>query len=208
MFVGIDVAAAGVHCVALDANGNVIGAWLVGAGEIDRLPELLRGARAVAIDAPAQLSAAPHREDPTMRGKFKLARCAEVALARGYGYWVPWVAPADAPEGTWIATGLAVYNRLSETGADLLEVFPYAGFRVLAKGRALPKKTTTAGMRARIKLLAERGIGEPNLAVWSHDGLDALLAAVVAMDFDADRAQRAACSHPGADGSAIWLPAA
>ena len=57
----------------------------------------------------------------------------------------------------------------------------------------------------RVELLQARGIADPQLAMWSHDALDALLAALVARDYGEGRAQRVGCGH---DESAIWLPAA
>jgi predicted nuclease with RNAse H fold len=97
--------------------------------------------------------------------------------------------------------GLELFGALTEAGLETIEVFPYAGFRALA-GARLPKKTTAAGIVARVRLLRDRGIDEPHLEMWSHDGLDALLAAVIALG------PSRAVGHegPGCDKSKIWLP--
>ena len=71
-------------------------------------------------------------------------------------------------------------------------------------GSRPPKKTTSAGITARVEALKARGPTEPTLALWSHDGLDAAAAAVVALDHHHGTARRAYCRE---DDSSIWLPA-
>jgi predicted nuclease with RNAse H fold len=176
---------------------------LVAAAEVSALARAFASARAVAVDAPAKTSSAPHRLDTTLSPKFQLARCAEIALGREHRSWVPWVAPTTRPASGWMETGFALYDALAGVDAPALEVFPYAGFRALAAGRRLPKKSTIEGINARVELLQARGIAVPRLATWSHDALDALLAALVARDYGEGRAQRVSCGH---DDSAIWLP--
>jgi predicted nuclease with RNAse H fold len=97
--------------------------------------------------------------------------------------------------------GLELFSALTDAGVETIEVFPYAGFRALV-GTRLPKKTTAAGIAARVRLLRDRGVDEPHLETWSHDGLDALLAALIALG------PRRAVGHegPGCDESKIWLP--
>jgi predicted nuclease with RNAse H fold len=102
-----------------------------------------------------------------------------------------------------MATGFAAYEALAETGTPVLEVYPYSGFRELARGARLPRKTTAAGKRARAKILATAGTDAKRLRLSHHD-VDALLAAVVARDYAQGRARQVGCSH---DDSAIWLPA-
>jgi hypothetical protein len=84
-----------------------------------------------------------------------------------------------------------------------IEVFPHAAFRVL-RGSRLPPKRSLEGVRARVEALATRGISGSGLEMWSHDGLDALVAALVARDHAHGRATKVTCGH---DDSAIWLPA-
>ena len=158
----------------------------------------------MAIDAPAQLSTAPHRDDPELNGKFRTGRCAEIALGREHGSWVPWVTPtAGGPTPGWMATGFAVYEALRNGPYNVIEVYPYAGFRALAQGSPLPRKQTADGLRARIELLARAGVAAEQVAMWSHDGLDALLGALVALQVASSNAVRVTCGH---DDSAIWLP--
>lgn len=198
---GIDVAAEAVHCVELATDGSVVRAAVVAR---DRIGELVGWARAVgvvAIDAPLCLSTAPHRADATLAPKFRGARCGEVALGRERGIWVPWIGPAVAPPDGWIATGLALAGALADA-AECLETFPQAVFRTLAGERVAPK-STRHGLAARVALLGAAGVGEPGLAMWSHDGLDAAAAALVALHRAEGRAEAVTCGH---DGSAIWLP--
>jgi predicted nuclease with RNAse H fold len=130
--IGIDVAADRLNCVALAADGSLAGGEIYAAAELDALTEWAADAAVIAIDAPAELSTAPHASDASLSPKFRAARCAEVALGRDRGIWVPWVSPANPPAAGWIATGLAVYASLARlTGTELIEVFPYAAFRVL-----------------------------------------------------------------------------
>jgi predicted nuclease with RNAse H fold len=205
VFAGIDVGAEAIHCVVLDRSLAVAGAWLYGADELDDLVLALRGAAAIGVDAPAAVSTMPHREDASLAGKFRVARCAEIALGREYGWWVPWVAPAERPDRGWMATGLRVYEALRVLGVPVLEVFPHAGFRSLRPDVRLPNKRTIAGVRARVDLLIARGVRADDALMWSHDALDALLGALVAFDYTRGAARRVGCGH---DDSAIWLPAA
>jgi predicted nuclease with RNAse H fold len=205
-YVGVDVGADRLHCVAVDAARRVTGVRIFRADEVDDLVDAVRSAHVVAVDAPAQLSTMPHEHEVGLSPKFRRGRCAEIALGREHGSWVPWVAPAERPARGWIETGLRACEALRNGGtrADVIEVFPYAGFRALAAGARLPKKQTVAGRRARAALLASAGVGERDLHAWSHDELDALLAAVIAVDVAENRAVRVSCGH---DDSAIWLPA-
>ena len=114
-----------------------------------------------------------------------------------------WVTPTERPSTGWMATGLALYEALRDARPELLEVYPYAGFRALAGGAPLLPKQTAEGARVRIGLLASAGVSAEHLPMWSHDGLDALLAAVVAAQFASGEAVRVTCGH---DDSAIWLP--
>jgi predicted nuclease with RNAse H fold len=202
--VGIDVAGSGIHCVALSADGHVTDAAVIPAQAIDQVIEWLSGAEAVAIDSPEDLSRAPHADDLTLSKKFQHGRCAEIELGRAFKIWVPWVTPTREPIPAWMQVGFSLFSALKASGHRPIEVFPYAGFSVLAGSRArlLPKQTF-GGVLARVGLLAARGVKEASLPVWSHDGIDALLAALIARDSREDRARRVTCGH---DGSAIWLP--
>ena len=204
MYVGIDVAGERIHCVRLDADARVEQTRVFGRAELGEVSGWLAGARVVAIDAPAQLSTAPHRGDPAVNAKFQTARCAEIALGREHGSWVPWVTPTvGGPTPGWMATGFAVYEALRDGRYDVLEVYPHAGFRALARGSPLPRKQTADGLRARIALLESAGASAEHLPMWSHDGLDALLAALIALQSASGHAVRVTCGH---DDSAIWLP--
>lgn len=207
MYVGIDVGAQRLHCVAIDAGGGVMSVALLAADELDALVEWAREARVVCIDAPAQLSSAPHRDDDplTLSRKFLPGRCAEIALGREYGCWVPWVTPLVGDETPgWMRAGLAVFDALSRSGIRTQEIYPHAGFRELADRAKLPNKQTTSGATARVALLRQSGIRADHLEMWSHDSIDACLGALVALQCETGEGQPVGCGH---DASAIWLPA-
>jgi predicted nuclease with RNAse H fold len=124
MFVGIDVGARCLHCVALDDTGRIADVWLIDSSETSSLISAVGSAVAIAVDAPAQLSTAPHLSDPDLNRKFLPARCAEVALGRDYKTWVPWVTPRDRPASGWIETGLRVFEVLSASNVPAIEVYP------------------------------------------------------------------------------------
>lgn len=206
MVIGIDVATARLNCVALDATGSFAGGRLYDPTEFDALGEWAANADVIAIDAPAELSAAPHSSDEALSPKFRVARCAEIALGRDHRIWVPWTSPTGPPVPGWIATGLRLYSALAKrVPSELIEVFPYAGFRVLTSPSRLSKKTAVAGIRQRVAALRAWGLSVDDLELWSHDSLDAALAAIVALQRRNGTALRVTCGH---DDSAIWLPVA
>src|ERR1700761_5500613 len=104
---GIDVGAKALHGVALDETHTVVACETFDAADPGAVAKRLSGAAVVAIDAPAGLRPAPHRDDPdeALSPKFGAARCAEVALGREHGYWVSWVSPTHDPQ-PWIQVGL------------------------------------------------------------------------------------------------------
>jgi predicted nuclease with RNAse H fold len=208
---GIDLGASALHLAVVEGDGparlQVRAATTVEATDLDAVIEAAAGVDAIAIDAPAAPSTAVHRDDEAISRKFRVARCGEIALGEQAGIWVPWVTPPD-PDAVpgWMRVGFAVWNALVAAGHEPVEVYPAGVFRVLA-GHVPPKKSTPAGRRARIDLLApaiDRPVG---IEHWSHDGLDALAAALTAHQRASGLAR--ACGHadPACDGSAIWLPA-
>jgi predicted nuclease with RNAse H fold len=108
--------------------------------------------------------------------------------------------------------GLALHaSARATTRASVLEVYPHACFRVLAGGAVLPKKTTAAGSARRVGLLRQQGIRAPGLSMWSHDALDATVAAVTAVQQSAGQALEVRCDAGSGcepDGSRMWLPVA
>jgi predicted nuclease with RNAse H fold len=206
---GIDVSATALHCVAVDERLRLVDSGVFDAGDIGSLRDRIAGAAVVAIDAPASLSTEPHRNDRAISRKFQAARCGEVALGRDRGYWVPWVSPVDEPPG-WMRVGLELYAAVeAEAGSTAIEVYPHACFRELAHGARLPKKTTAAGVVRRVELLREVGLDTPSLQMWSHDALDAAVAAVTAAELHQGAAAKVTCragDDIDHDGSAIWLP--
>jgi hypothetical protein len=173
------------------------------------------GASVAAIDGPDGPSLGVHAGDETLAPKFRPARSGEVALGRHHRHWVSWVTPAVVPDGGWMAVAVALHVAFADAGVEPLEVYPHAAFAELAGGRRLPSKQGPAGLAARVALLRTAVGDVPHLEMWSHDGLDATAAALVAAD-RADGVAVAAGPRPGDpagpggappdDGSRIWLP--
>lgn len=209
--VGIDLGASTIHVVVLEAAPDrlptVVDARTFAGTDVDGVTELVDGARDIAIDAPAQLSVAPHRDDASISPKFRVARCGEIALGQDAGIWVPWVTPADAAKvAGWMQVGFNLWAGLREAGHEPVEVYPAGVFRVLA-GRVPPRKTTHAGAHARIELLAPHVMLPSAIEMWSHDGIDALGAALTAHQKGIGTAREIGHDAATCDGSAIWLPA-
>jgi hypothetical protein len=208
--VGIDIATDRLNWLALDDDGAFIDGDVCTADDLARLSRLADRADVIAIDAPAQLSTAPHdqpeHKDEHLSKKFLRARCAEIALGRTHRIWVPWVGPDVVPTRGWIATGLNLYSRLAASSdAELIEVFPHAAFRVLRQPMRLERKTSVAGIHQRVDALREVGLKGERVSLWSHDSVDAAVAAIVARDRLRRTAVRVTCGH---DSSALWLPEA
>jgi hypothetical protein len=181
------------------------------SSELGELVRWAGGAAVAAIDAPDGPSVGAHATDAEVAPKFRAGRCGEVALGRRRGYWVSWVTPAEPAPGSWMDVGIRAHAALrTDGGVETIEVFPHAGFRELAGGARLERKTTAAGVHRRAALLRANGLVEAALETWSHDALDAALAALVALQRTEGRAVRVGCpddTRCGRDGSAIWLPA-
>jgi predicted nuclease with RNAse H fold len=205
----VDLGASAIHLIVLDASRRVIDGRVLAPEESGQLLALAEDATAVAIDAPAALSTAPHAADASLSPKFRRARCCEIALGRRHGLWVPWVTPQlGGPVPAWMKVGFELYRQLQANGSHPIEVFPYAGFKRLAGGSALLKKTTPAGIRRRVELLEAQGVGAHWLRLWSHDAIDAALAALLALGSQDGWVLRVGCDGGGEDdGSAIWVPA-
>ena len=198
---GIDVGAERLHCVVLEAGGRIVDARVLHADDLNGVLALAAGASATAIDAPAAPSTAPHAGDASLSTKFQPARCAEIALGRVRRIWVPWVTPIAGPFPTWMQVGFTLFDALRER-PNVVETYPHAVFRTLAAGPVRPKRAAD-GIAARVALLEAAGVREPRLVMWSHDGLDAVAAAVTALGLLDGSAVGVTCGH---DGSAIWLP--
>jgi hypothetical protein len=133
-----------------------------------------------------------------------------VALVRA-GIAVPYVTPpADSPPtAPWMQTGFNIWNRLLAADVLPLETYPHGVYWRLA-GRPLLHKQLPSGALDRLATI-RRAIDVPaGIEMWSHDGLDALAAALVAWHAARGSAVRIDCSADSEwsthDGSAIWLP--
>ena len=203
MWAGVDVGARRLHLIVIDRRCRIRRAEVVEAAEPEKMLALVDRVKGVAVDSPGAWSTSPHADDETVSHKFRLGRCSEIALGREYGIWVPWSTPPEPEPGTWMATGIALFDALRDAGHDPVEAYPYGGFRLLAGGR-LPKKTTPEGRTTRAQLLRSAGVEVDGLEK-SHDFLDAALVALVARQRSQGTARVATCGH---DQSGIWLPAA
>jgi Protein of unknown function (DUF429) len=208
--IGIDLGASTIHVVVLSGpageRGVVADARTFDATDIESVVALAHGAAEIAIDAPAELSTAPHRDDASVSNKFRTARCGEIALGQQAKIWVPWVTPHDSTAvAGWIAVGFALWQALRRVGHEPLEVYPAGVFRTLA-GHRVPSKSTRSGRQARIALLEPHVERAPAIEMWSHDGIDALGAAVTARRKLQGSAVAITHADAGCDGSAIWLP--
>lgn len=203
-FIGIDVGARTLHCASVDEQGGTLAHVALPADDRDALARWCAGAAAAAVDAPEAPSTMPHLDDPRLSPKFRRARCAEIELGRRHGSWVAWVTPPGPDFPSWMKAGFRAFATLRAVGVPApLEVYPYACFRALAGGRRLPRKQTDSGRRERAELLAGAGVAVGGAGALSHDLLDALVAALTALDQWRGRARRITCGH---DGSALWLP--
>jgi predicted nuclease with RNAse H fold len=208
--VGIDLGAKALHVVVLDRSDrqcSIVCSDVISPSEHGRLTNLCEGAARVAIDAPSEPSTAPHAGDHSLSPKFRVARCGEIALGQEHSSWVPWVTPESVPASpVWMQVGFRTWQQLREAGHTPIEVYPAGAFRALA-GIRLPKKTTAAGRRARLDVLDRHLELPPDAEMWSHDAIDATVAALVAAWSVADGPVVAAGhDRPGCDGSAIWIP--
>lgn len=203
--VGIDVGADRLHVVGITDTGSLALAIVLDPADRTGIGELfaaLQPATSVAIDGPAGPSSAPFAADPSVSTKFRNARGCEVVLGREYGIWVSFATGAEPLTG-WMQVAASIHDLARSRGHVPLEVYPHAVFRLLLNGRP-PKKTTAAGIDARVRVLRDQGLTEATLPLWSHDALDAAGAAIVARDHRRGIARRAYCP---ADDTSVWLPA-
>jgi hypothetical protein len=209
-FVGIDLGARALHVVTLEQTGarlRVTDARIVTPDAIGDLAPIVATAGAVAIDAPAAPSPGCHAGDETIAPKFRTARCGEIALGRAAAIWVPWPTPTGATDAPpWMQVGFDTWAACRAHGPEPIEVYPAGAFRVLAAGK-VPPKSTTAGLEARRALLAHTVEPPPGFAMWSHDGIDATVAALTAADAAHGDATAYGHTEPGCDPIAVWMPA-
>lgn len=198
---GVDVGAGRVHAVALARRAGRL--EVTGRYEGGATSDLVRfcdGAGRVAVDAPGEPSRGAHREDMAVAAKFRGGRCSEIPVPGTPA--VSWVTPpAGNPVPGWMLTGFEVWHRLRGAGLQAVETYPAAAYHRLNGGRWPPRKSTGPGRAARLALLRPYLHLPPEAAGWSHDTLDAAVAALVA-------ATGAPLPHrcPEPDGSRMWLP--
>ena len=197
--VGIDLAAGAIHAVVVEDGRVVDGAVL---DEVDAVVARCAGADRIGIDAPGAPSLGVHAGDAGRLPKLRTGRCGELAAAEQLGVWVAFVTGASGACPPWMETGFRLWSALRDAGHEPIEVYP-AGSVWLRERRWPPRKTTPAGLAARRALLAEHLVLPPFVELWSHDSIDATIAAAVAAQ--GEQAIRAGHDEPGCDGSAIWF---
>ena len=201
---GIDVGANRLHVVGLSRDLAVVVSEVMDpAGDsLDRLLAALPAGTPVAIDGPGGPSAAPYADDMALKPKFRHARGCEVELGRQRRIWVPFATPRVGLD-PWMQVAVDAHRQCVTAGHIPLEVYPHAVFVTLL-GHRPPKKSTPAGITARVDALRAAGVVDATLPLWSHDSLDAAAAAFVAVQHAVGTAVAIGCAH---DGTAIWLPA-
>lgn len=199
-----------LHVVVLDDSAQIVEAHIWAASETSAAAESLVSCDVVAIDSPDRWSPGMLPEHAHRSPKFAGARCAEFALGQSFGIWVPWVTPPEPLPNhhtytryEWMRRGMELFARL-DGKPEAIEVYPHSIYCALAGTRTLRSKSTLRGVKRRVELVRGRGITERDLEMWSHDSLDALAAAVVALDRQRGMGREVTCGH---DGSAMWLPA-
>lgn len=210
VFAGVDVGAgradaalvscSPASCSPASCSGGV--ACVFGglfAGSVDDLAGFCRDAARVMVDAPGGLSAGAHRADASVAPKFRSGRCSEIPVPGVPP--VPWVTPSVLSESPgWMRTGFDIWDALAAHGLDVVETFPAAVFHRLNGRRWPPRKSTPAGVSARLSLLS-RVISLPASASgWTHDQVDAVACAVVAA---LGQPAGHSCERP--DGSVMWV---
>lgn len=211
--VGIDVGADAAWLVALELERDrpvVADAMLSHPIDLSDIAEFC-GDSAVAIDVPAAPSERPHLDDRRVSPKFRAGRCSEVALTMA-GISVQFVTPP--PDGglgpaSWMRSGFEIWTALESIGLLPVETYPHGVFWRLA-GRPLFHKQRPEGAAARLSVLAPHIYLPGTVDMWSHDGLDALAAALVASLVIRGEADRIDCRDDQRwsvhDGSAMYLP--
>jgi predicted nuclease with RNAse H fold len=197
--VGIDVSASAFHLIGVAAGEVVVGSVL---DDVEDVVAACTGAARIAIDAPGAPARGVHAEEPGRPAKVRAGRCGEVAAAEQLGVWVPWVTQAAGRCPPWMESGFALWVALAQAGHAPIEVYP-AGSVWLQARRWPPKKTTVAGLTARRALLEAHLRLPPFAELWSHDAVDATIAAAVAAQ--GEGALCATHAEAGCDGSAIWF---
>ena len=209
--VGIDPGAKVMDAVVLETTPGamrVVDVTILLPLEENRLAELCAGTSAIAIDAPSDLSTAVHANEVALAGKFQTARCGEIALRDDHRCAVQFATPTNLEAtSSWMREGFRLWQLLRDREHTPIEVYPHGAFTALA-GHRPPNKKKPEGERARLDLLA-RHIDLPRTAAqWSHDTIDAAVAALVAVwSATEGPAVAARHDHEGEDGSAIWIPA-
>jgi predicted nuclease with RNAse H fold len=203
---GIDVGGDRLHIVGLSATGAIVSALVIDPADGDGVKDWfadLPTAIPIAIDGPETPSSAPFRDDETVSRKFRTARGCEVELGRQRGIWVSFVTPTERGQcADWMTISMDLHDTAKQHGHTPLETYPYAVFHTLNRGRP-PKKSTSAGTQLRAGLLRSNGVSMAALNMWSHDGLDAAAAALVAWHHTQGIAESVGDSR---DNSTIWLP--
>lgn len=188
MFVRIELGQRRIHGVALDQDLTLANTWITDAAEMHALAGLLQDARVIAIDAAGGLSSAPHHDDQSLSPKFRSARCAEIALGRDRRISVPWATPTEEqPSPGMDARGIPGVRHRTSIGRP-----PHRGLslRRLSRAGGHEDRFQADGSRPASACGATDALGMSidGLEMWSHDSLDACLAALIA--HDAERGSR------------------
>ena len=182
--VGIDPGASLFYAVVLETSAgrpSVVDSTVLLPSELRRLRDLCRDAASVAIDAPSALSEGLHAAEGDLPGKFRTARCGEIALRADHSFSVQFTTPTELRDAKpWMVEGFRLWNALTEHGHAPIEVYPHAAFCRLI-GSTPNNKKTREGASARLEMLARQLHLPDDAGGWCHDTIDAAVAALVAM---------------------------
>lgn len=191
--------------MALDTEARIVATAAISTADLACFDAQLRAlvpSGVVAIDGPTGPSVGAYVHDTNVSKKFRYARGCEVELGRQRKIWVSFATGTDPLTG-WMAVSQSVHEHTESAGFRALETYPYAVYSTLLGSRPA-KKTSATGARQRVQLLRDAGIDDPHLSMWSHDGLDAAAAALVALHAYRGTADSIVSLL---DNTAIWLPA-
>ena len=131
---------------------------------------------------PAELSTAPHRDDEAISRKFRIARCGEIALGEQARIWVPWVTPPD-PDTVpgWMQVGLRGVGTRCAPRATSRSRSTRPGCSGSSPADVPPKQDDAGRAPTRGSTSSRRtSSSRSGSTMWSHDGIDALAAALTA----------------------------
>jgi predicted nuclease with RNAse H fold len=192
LYVGLDPSASSVKpsgiCV-LNQQGNIhhIGKWSEFSEISDLLESLMGTVRFVAIDGPIQLpheldlccfssdsEDCKHRQTTPFKGRY----CEQLLLRRGFRCYLT---SRNSFAKKWVQRCYRLNSFLKGCGFQPIEVFPYATRKLLFPDLQGKKQHTSSKIQLQSKLVGFGIVLPVGQKVYSHDELDAVLAAITGL---------------------------